>query len=85
LIDKKTGKYSGLHGQQNLDELYLVAYYNNALFYNTPFLALGFGFREVADLVAPTVQSSHGVFQKVFLFNAIKQDQEAIMIWSHEA
>jgi hypothetical protein len=81
LIIKKTNKYADLHKQEQLDELYLIIYYNKALIYNTPFQIPGFGFREVADSIAPVLKDNHGVFQKVFLFNAIKQDQETILVW----
>jgi hypothetical protein len=83
IIEKKTGKYLVLHKQQNLDELYLVVYYNKALLHNTPFVAPGFGFREVAGIAASAANKNHGVFQKIFLFNATGQDhqQETIQLW----
>jgi hypothetical protein len=36
LVAKKTAKYDGLNAKENLTELYLVAYYDQGLFYNTP-------------------------------------------------
>ena len=43
LIKKKTTMYPDLHQKENLDELYLFAYYNKDLMYNTPSLPPGSG------------------------------------------
>jgi hypothetical protein len=81
LLRKKTARYSDLHAKESLTELYLVAYYNKALFYNSPYLAPGFGLPEVASIAAAEVAKNPGPFQRIFLFNAIKPDLEVFQLW----
>lgn len=82
-LNKKTSKetYLDLHERQNLDELYLLLYYDQGWFYNTPFSAPEFGFRDVAEMVAQAAATNPGVFQKIFLFNSLYGDQEAVQLW----
>ena len=82
-LNKKTSKasYLDLHQRQNLDELYLLLYYDQGWIYNTPFNAPGFGFREIAEIAAQAAANNHGVFQKIFLFNSLYGDQEAVQLW----
>jgi len=70
LLEKKTAKYQNLHEAQNLDELYLVAYYDQGLIYNTPYFASGFDFGDSCRLARAKIAQNPGVFQKVFLFEA---------------
>jgi hypothetical protein len=81
LLEKKTPKYVDLHIKEHLDELYLIAYYNKGLRYNTPFIAPGFGFGEIAAIAAGKMAKEPGPFQRVYLFNAIKQNLEVKQIW----
>jgi hypothetical protein len=74
LLEKKTKKYANLRAALNLDALYLVAYWNRGLIYNSPFLAGGFDFQDVARLAREAVARNPGPFQKIFLFNALPQD-----------
>lgn len=55
LLRGKTAKYSGLHAKLGLSELYLIAYYNKALFCNSAYVAQGFGLPEVAGITAGEV------------------------------
>lgn len=84
LIKNKLGKYTGLLQKENLDELYLIVYYNKGLLHNTPFVAPGFGFRQVAEIAAQAVAQSPGPFTKIFLFNALKPDLEVLQVWPPE-
>ncbi len=70
LIEKKTKKYERLHAEEKLDELYLVAYYDQGLFYNSPYHTLGFGFDEIANICRQWVKKNPGKFQKIFLLDA---------------
>ena len=70
LIKKKTEKYETLHVDEKLDELHLVAYYDNGLFYNTPYTTLGFGFDEIAQICRDWARTQPGKFQKIFLFDS---------------
>lgn len=81
LLRKKTAMYARLHQQERLDELYLVAYYDRALIYNTPYFAPGVTLVDVARLAAAEVARCPGPFQKVFLFNALPQDRQVIQLW----
>lgn len=81
LLHKKTDKYVSLHKEENLDELYLVAYYDRALIHNTPFVAPNFGWDEVAAIAAAEVARNPGAFQKIFLFNALPQDRTVTLLW----
>lgn len=80
-LNKKTSKYDDLHRQESLDELYLLIYYDQGWFYNTPFAAPGFGFGEIAEIAAKVAASNYGKFQKIFLFNSLYGDQEAAQLW----
>lgn len=81
LLRKKTAKYAGLHQQQGLNELYLVAYYDRALIYNTPYFAPGVTLTDVARLAAAEVAQNPGPFQKVFLFNALPGERQVMRLW----
>lgn len=81
LLRDKEAKYSDLHAKQGLTELYLVAYYNKALFYNSPYLAPDFGLAELASIAAVEVAKNPGPFQKIFLFNATKPGLEVFQLW----
>jgi hypothetical protein len=82
LLTKKTAKYSGLHQIQDLEELYLLAHYNKAIFHNTPYIAPGFGLNEVAEIARKEVVANPGPFQKIFLFNATEPGLELIRLFS---
>lgn len=81
LLRDKTAKYADLHAKEGLTELYLVAYYNKALFYNSTYLAPSFGLPEVASIAAAEVAKNPGPFQKIFLFNATKPGLEVFQLW----
>jgi hypothetical protein len=81
LLREKTAKYSGLHARQSLTELYLIAYYNKALFYNSPYVAPGFALPEVARIATDEVAKNPGPFQKIFLFNATNPGLDVFQLW----
>jgi hypothetical protein len=81
LLRDKAAKYSGLHAKEGLTELYLIAYYNKALFYNSPYLAPGFGLPEVATIAGAEIAKTPGAFQKIFLFNATEPGLEVFQLW----
>jgi hypothetical protein len=59
-----------LHSQHTLDELYLLCHYDNeALLYNTPVQAVGFGYEDLVAKVAEVLAQGHGVFNRIFLFH----------------
>ncbi len=70
LYQKKAAKYIDLHAKENLNELYLIAYYNQGLFYNSPYETPYFDFNDVADVFKLWVAANSGRFQKVFLLDA---------------
>jgi hypothetical protein len=84
LLEKKTAKYADLHAREELEELYLIAYYNKALFYNSPYLAPGFGLDEVAQIASAELAKKSSAFQKVFLFNAVRPGLEVYQLWPQE-
>jgi Resolvase, N terminal domain len=59
--------------QQRLAEFYLLAYYDEAVLHNTPYDAPGFGFREIAALVARELAVNSHPFDKVFLYSPIEK------------
>ena len=71
LLEKKANKYAGLHEDHQLSELYLIAYYDQALAYNTPYFGSNFGLAQVAEIAAIESSKRPGPFQKIFLFNSI--------------
>lgn len=81
LIRNKTAKYDGLHKKERLKELYLVAYYDQALIYNTPYFAPGVTLDDVAREAAAEVARNPGQFQKVFLFNALPGERRVIPLY----
>lgn len=79
LLRKKTEKYESLQADQRLDELYLVAYYDQAVLYNTPFHPLHLPY--VAKLAARAVARNPGHFQRIYLFKATEPTLESFQIW----
>jgi hypothetical protein len=84
-IAKKIGKYSTLHQQQKLDELYLIVFYSKGLLWNPPYSALGWGFRDIANAVSDMLSQNPGPFQKVFLFSPVEKDQKVLQVWPRDA
>lgn len=80
-IRKKAAKYSTLSREQALDELYLIAYYDRAILYNSPYATLGFGIRDVADAVSQELAANPGHFHKVFLFSPIEKTDKIFQVW----
>jgi hypothetical protein len=70
LIEKKTSIYKDLHAKENLDELYLVAYFDQGLFHNTPYETIGTKFKDIAAMANAWLKGNPGKFQKVFLFDS---------------
>jgi hypothetical protein len=66
--------------QQQLAEFYLLAYYDEAVLHNTPYDAPGFGFREIAALVAQELAATRHPFDKVFLYSPIEKPP-SIQVW----
>jgi len=73
-LSRKTAKYSTLHADQRLAELYLLLYYDQGFHYNTPFDAPGHGFAEIARHLTNLAAQDHGVFQRIFLFIPATKD-----------
>ena len=74
----KCEKYSDLHANQQLDELYLLLYYDQAWQYNTPYEAPGWSFCKIAGILADIAKSEHGAFDKIFLFDSVNRRVAAI-------
>jgi hypothetical protein len=66
--------------QQQLDEFYLLAYYDEAVIHNTPYRVPGFGFREIAASVSRELATNPHPFHKVFLFSPIEK-VPVIQVW----
>jgi hypothetical protein len=81
LLNKKINKYANLRRDQKLSELYLVAYYDQGLIHNTPYLGLDLGLDDIAEIAAIKVARNPGPFQKVFLFNSLPQDMAVYQLW----
>ena len=84
-IKRKIEKYSKPHNklnlqQQHLAEFHLLAYYDEAVLHNTPYDAPGFGFREIAAIVAQELAANPHPFDKVFLYSPIEKPP-AIQVW----
>ena len=84
-IKRKIAKYAKLHNklkleQQQLSEFYLFAYYDEAVLHNTPYHAPGFGFREIAAIVARELTVNPHPFDKVFLYSPIEKPPN-IQVW----
>jgi hypothetical protein len=85
-IKRKIVKYAKPHNklklqQQQLAEFYLLAYYDEAGLYNTPYDAPGFGFREIAVLVARELAVNPHPFDRVFLYSPIENTSKVIRVW----
>lgn len=85
-IRNKSAKYAKPHNklklqQQKLDEFYLLAYYDEAVLYNTPYDAPDFGFKEIGDLVAEELLRIPHPFDKVFLFSPLEAGQKVLQVW----
>ncbi len=77
LYNKKAVKYGDLHTKGNLSELYLVAYYDQGLAYNSPYKTSNFGFDGVEHVFKRWVAANPGRFQRVFLLDATGDGQVA--------
>lgn len=85
-IQKKIKKYSKPANKkklqaQRLDEFCLLAYYDQAVLYNTSYSGVGFGFADVASSVHRFLAATQHPFDKVFLFSPIERELQAIQVW----
>lgn len=85
-VCRKIAKYAKPHnktklGQQKLAEFYLLAYYDEAVLYNMPYDAPGFGFREIGALVTRELTRNAHPFDKVFLFSSIETAEKVLQVW----
>jgi len=78
-LRKKSKKYESLRADQRLDELILVAFYDQAVLYNTPYHPLNLS--DVANLAARAVAQNPGRFQRIYLFKATEPTLESFQIW----
>jgi len=77
-IKRKIDKYTKPHNklklqQQRLAEFYLLAYYDEAMLHNPPYKVPGFGFPEIAAIVAHELTAKPHPFDKVFLHSPIEK------------
>jgi|WetSurMetagenome_2_1015567.scaffolds.fasta_scaffold127523_2 hypothetical protein len=70
LLEKKIPKYVGLRQKENLRELYLIAYFDQGLVYNTPYDTIGIGFSTIANICRKWLAANWGQFDKIFLFDS---------------
>lgn len=85
-IRRKIAKYAKPHNKQKLlhqqlAEFYLLAYYDEAVLHNTPYHVPGFGFKEIAVIVARELAANPHPFDKVFLYSPIEKAAPAIQVW----
>lgn len=85
IMDKKISKYQNLHQEQEIDELYLLIYYDQGSFYNTPFIAPNFGFRQIVEIANRRANINPGFFQKIFLFNSVYPNHEFAELWTSKS
>jgi ssDNA-binding Zn-finger/Zn-ribbon topoisomerase 1 len=67
--------------EQRLDEFYLLAYYDQAVLYNTPYSGVEFGFADVASAVHRYLAATQHPFDKVFLFSPLERESQVIQVW----
>lgn len=84
-IKRKIAKYSKPSNaqklqQQQLAEFYLLAYYDEAVLHNTPYKVPGFGFREIAAILAHELSENPHMFDRVFLYSPIEK-APVIQVW----
>ena len=82
----KVGKYIAPRGQQKLtqerlDEFYLLAYYDEAMLFNTPYDTPSFGLGDAASAAAEELSAGPHPFDKVFLFSSIEKIQKVIQVY----
>jgi hypothetical protein len=70
LLEKKIPKYVGLRQREILSELYLIAYFDQGLLYNTPYETIGIDFSTIAEICREWLSKNPGQFDKVFLFDS---------------
>jgi hypothetical protein len=85
-IKKKIQKYRKPDNKkqlraQRLDEFDLLAYYDQAALYNTPYSGIGFGFADVASVVHGYLAGTQHPFDKVFLFSPLERESQVIEVW----
>jgi hypothetical protein len=84
-IKRKIEKYAKPNNrlrlqQQQLAEFYLLAYYDEAVLHNTPYETPGFGFKEIAAVVARELTRNPHPFDKVFLYSPVERIP-VLQIW----
>jgi hypothetical protein len=85
-VRRKVAKYAKPQNkaklqQQKLDEFYLLAYYDEAVLYNTPYRVPGFGFREMGALVSMELGWNAHPFDKVFLYSPLETAAKVLQVW----
>jgi len=66
--------------ESELSGFYLLAYYDEAVLHNTPYDAPGFGFREIAAILASELAANSHPFDKVFLYSP-REQPTALQVW----
>ncbi len=79
VLGKKVKKYSELHATESLNELWLVIYYWQGYLHNTPYDSPGYGLPQIGAELAPLVQTDHGLFDRIYLFDVPKR--ELVSVW----
>lgn len=77
---KKCGKYADLHQKENLTQLYLLLFYEQAWFYNPPYDTDAWSFEDVVNALHTAALNNHGPFDKIFLLDALVAKQ-AMQVW----
>lgn len=79
VLAKKCAKYETLRSDQQLDELYLLLYYDQGWQYNPPYESPDWGFGDVVRSLRAAAATMHGRFDRIFLFDSV--NRRAGEIW----
>ena len=77
-INRKIAKYAKPQNQlklqqQQLDDFYLLAYYDEAVLHNTSYHGPNFGFQDIGAILTRNLSANPHPFDKVFLYSPIEK------------
>jgi hypothetical protein len=78
-VQDKITKYSSK--PRGLDEFHLLVHYDKALAYNTPVIAIDFGYSEAVKAVAARIGNAVGVFDRIFVYVSMIKNQKVFRMW----
>lgn len=79
-IDKKIKKRNYLALRQRLSDLYLIIYYSEASFLNSPFIP-DYDEQDIVSFVKKRLLNINNLFDKIFLFFAIEPEMKIFLLY----